>query len=93
MQTFDIDFLVVNHVLPEPSKWKFHLDIWQFPFQLATLCTNEEQKVDLFSEKYFSLIEPFYRLLADAGQKAVSTYIKDGAFGKGQTMVQWKLAV
>lgn len=91
MQTFDIDFLVVNHVLPEPSKWKFHLDIWQFPFQLATLCTNEEQKVNLFSEKYFSLIEPFYRLLADAGQKAVSTYIKDGAFGKGQTMVQWKL--
>lgn len=88
--SFDMEFLVVNHLLPEPSQWKFHLDIWQFPFQLAALCTDGGAKIEPFSERYFNLIEPFYRMLADAGQKAVTTYIKDGAFQPGKTMVKWK---
>lgn len=35
------------------------------------------------------MMKPFYQLLADAGQKVITTYIKDGAFNSGQTMVKW----
>lgn len=42
-----------------------------------------------FSSEYFTLVKPFYQLLADAGQKVITAYIKDGAFNKGQTMVKW----
>ena len=88
-QRFVLEFQVVNHRLPSPDEWDFHLDLWQFPFQLAYLCTNNGQKITPFSADYFTLVKPFYQLLADAGQVAISTYIKDGAFNRGQTMVKW----
>ena len=47
------------------------------------------KKLLLFSSEYFTLVKPFYQLLADAGQKVITAYIKDGAFNKGQTMVKW----
>lgn len=89
-QTFNLQFLVTNHRLPPPSEWDFHLDLWQFPFQLSSLCTDNGQKITPFSDAYFSLIKPFYQLLADAGQKAITVYIKDGAFNPGQTMIKWE---
>lgn len=88
-QTFKLQFLVTSHRLPPASEWGFHLDLWQFPFQLSNLCTDNGEKITPFSDTYFSLIKPFYRLLADAGQKAITVYIKDGAFNPGQTMVKW----
>lgn len=92
-QTFTVELLVVNRVLPPVGEWTFHLDLWQFPFQLSALCTDDGQKVVPFSSEYFTLIKPFYQLLADAGQKVITTYIKDGAFNKGQTMVKWSKTV
>ncbi len=81
---YNMDFLVVDHLLPDVSDWTYHLDIWQFPFQLASLC-----KVEPFSPEYYTLVKPFYTLLADAGQKAITAYIKDGAFTKGYSMIDW----
>lgn len=92
LEEFAIELMVVNHKLPAVADWKFHLDLWQFPFQLANLCNGAGNKVVPFSSTYFSLVEPFYKLLADAGQKAITTYIKDGAFRAGETMVKWKLS-
>ena len=87
---FQLDFLVTAHALPAVADWKFHLDLWQFPFQLTDLIRSQGNLgVEPFSTEYFSLIAPFYRLLADAGQKAITAYIKDGAFKSGQTMVEW----
>lgn len=83
-QIFKLNILVTEHTLPSVKDWAFHLDLWQFPFQLASLCN-----VQPFSNEYFTLQEPFYKLLADAGQKAITTYIKDGAFLQDQTMVKW----
>lgn len=88
-QTFNMQFLVTSHRLPPVSEWSFHLDLWQFPFQLSTLCSNNGQKITPFSDAYFSLVKPFYQLLADAGQKAITVYMKDGAFNSGQTMIKW----
>lgn len=88
-QTFHLELLVVNHQLPAVADWTFHLDLWQFPFQLAALCGDNGVNVTPFSESYFEMMKPFYQLLADAGQKVITTYIKDGAFKNGQTMVKW----
>lgn len=83
----EMKLLVVNRTLPDVADWEFHLDLWQFPFQLRQHCTPA---VEMCSEEYFSLMEPIYRKLADAGQKTITTYIKDGAFNTGdQTMVGW----
>ena len=81
-----MNLLVTNHVLPDPSEWTFHLDMWQFPFKLASYCTP---KVEFASDEYFTLMEPFYRKLADVGQKAISTYVKDGAFDYDESMIDW----
>ncbi len=87
IRTLDIEMLVVNKTLPDVADWTFHLDIWQFPFQLMQQCSP---RVEFASAGYFTLMEPFYKMLADAGQKTISTYIKDGAFNSGdQTMVKW----
>lgn len=89
--SFDVRLTVANRTLPAPKDWAYHLDIWQFPFQLPAVCGRSGTKIEMFSSTYFMLMEPFYELLADAGQSAVTTYIKDGAFGLGQTMVDWTL--
>jgi hypothetical protein len=90
LSVLNIKVLVVNKTLPDPADWAFHLDIWQFPFQYLSLCTDiSGNKILPFSTAHFNLIQPFYQLLANAGQKCISTYIKDGAFLPGQTMVQW----
>ena len=46
--TFTVRLLVVNHALPPVSEWAFHLDLWQFPFQLSGLCADNGQKVTPF---------------------------------------------
>ncbi len=87
--TFDLDLVVLNRTLPQVSDWTYHLDIWQFPFQLTSIINRNGGSITPFSDEYFRVVTPFYAMLADAGQKAVTTYIKDGAFGKGETMVKW----
>lgn len=84
-----VSLLVTAHSLPAVADWQFHLDLWQFPFQLSKLCSENGDKVEPFSDRYFTLMRPFYAMLADAGQKAITTYIKDGAFNTGETMVDW----
>lgn len=88
---FNIKLLVTPNTLPDVKDWNFHLDIWQFPFQLPKLCKNNGVTIQPFSTEYETLMRPFYEMLADAGQKAVTTYIKDGAFNSGETMVKWNL--
>lgn len=89
--SFDMQLLVTNHTLPDVKDWSYHLDIWQFPFQLTSLCAKSGASIEPFTPAYESLMSSFYKMLADAGQKAVTTYIKDGAFLEGQTMINWTL--
>lgn len=87
--TIALRILVTNHHLPDSSDWKFHLDIWQFPFQVCTLLNNAGTLTEHFSDEHLRILKSFYTLLADAGQKSITTYIKDGAFNAGQTMIDW----
>lgn len=89
--SFEIELLVTKYSLPDVNDWAYHLDIWQFPFQMTNLCNRNGIQIKPFSLEYESLMSSFYKMLADAGQKAITTYIKDGAFQAGETMVDWRL--
>lgn len=89
--SLEIKLLVVNHTLPNVKDWTYNLDIWQFPFQLANMCTKNGSAVVPFSSNYYNMMTPFYKKLFDSGQKSITTYIKSGAFNKGESMVKWIL--
>lgn len=58
---------VADHVLPEPSKWSFHLDLWQNPYAVARYFD-----VPLWSQQHFDKMRPIMQMLAAAGQKVIT---------------------
>lgn len=74
-----VEFEVLDMTLPEPSDWKFHLDLWQNPYSVARY-----HGVELWSEDHFKYMEPVMKILADAGQKVITTTILDRPWN-GQT--------
>lgn len=74
---FEID--VLGKTLPEPREWKFHLDLWQNPYSVARY-----HNVELWSTEHFNAMRPVMKLLAEAGQKAVTATILDRPWD-GQT--------
>lgn len=87
---FTIEIEVTNYILPDVSDWDFHLDLWQFPLNILNHhnTANPSTPILPWSNRHFELLEPFYKLLADAGQKAITTYVKEGALG-ASSMVRW----
>lgn len=73
------EFDVADMTLPEPSEWKFHLDLWQNPYSVARY-----HGVELWSDAHFRYMEPVMKLLADAGQKVITTTIMNRPWN-GQT--------
>ncbi|WP_085537405.1 DUF4091 domain-containing protein [Massilibacteroides vaginae] len=61
---------VLNHTLPEPKDWKFHLDFWQNPYAVARY-----YDVPLWSQAHFDAMRPVMKMLADAGQSVITTTI------------------
>ena len=74
-----IEFEVCGMTLPEPAEWKFHLDLWQNPYSVARYHGAEP-----WSEEHFRLMKPVMQILADAGQKVITTTILDRPWN-GQT--------
>lgn len=87
--TFEINLEVLPFVLPGPSKWSFHLDLWQNPYSVARY-----HHVQPWSKEHFTLLEPILKMLAEAGQKCVTATIVYQPWG-GQTyepygsMIEW----
>ncbi len=77
--TLPFELEVSDRVLPEPSDWKFHLDLWQNPYSVARY-----YNVELWSKEHFDLMRPVMKILADAGQKSVTATILDRPWN-GQT--------
>lgn len=65
---FEIE--VVNRTLPEPQKWAFHLDLWQNPYAVARY-----YQVPLWSKEHFDAMCPIMKMLANAGQRAITASI------------------
>jgi predicted TIM-barrel fold metal-dependent hydrolase len=80
---------VLDKVLPAPSEWSFHLDLWQNPYAVARF-----HQVEPWSEEHISLLRPLLTMLAGAGQKCITTTLIDDPWA-GQTydpygsMIRW----
>jgi len=70
--TMDLQFEinVMNRTLPAPKEWQFHLDLWQNPYAIARY-----YEVPLWSKDHFDLMRPYFKMLANAGQKVVTATI------------------
>ena len=70
---------VLDNTLPAPSEWQFHLDLWQNPFSVARY-----HQVPLWSPAHFEAMRPVMKILAEAGQKVITTTVMHKPWG-GQT--------
>lgn len=77
--TLPYEIRVTERTLPEPEKWKFHLDLWQNPYSVARF-----YNVPLWSKAHFDLMRPLMKTLAKAGQKVITTSIMQRPWN-GQT--------
>lgn len=68
--SLQIEVDVLNHLLPAPKDWVFHLDLWQNPFAVARY-----YQVPLWSKEHFDAMRPIMKRLADAGQKGITCSI------------------
>jgi hypothetical protein len=66
----NLEITVLNRVLPSPQEWRFHLDLWQNPYSAARY-----YNVPLWSAAHFDAMRPVIKMLADAGQKVITTTI------------------
>ncbi len=89
LSELQLDIHVSSRILPPPSQWAFHLDLWQNPFSVARY-----YQVPLWSKAHFEAMRPVMKMLADAGQKIITTSIMHKPWN-GQTedyfesMVTW----
>ncbi len=61
---------VLQRTLPEPKDYAFYLDLWQQPYAVSRY-----YDVEPWSEAHLKYLEPYARMLARAGQKAVSVIL------------------
>ena len=86
---FEMTVEVLAAVLPAPRDWSFHLDLWQNPWAAARY-----HGVKPWSPEHWALMEPTTRMLADAGQKCITTTLIDQPWGKQTydpygSMIEW----
>ena len=79
---------VRDRVLPKPSQWRFHLDLWQNPFAVARYFG-----VQPWSDAHLELMRPLMTQLAQAGEKVVTATLMWDCWGDQtldlfETMVQ-----
>ncbi len=89
LHSFDFQIEVIPQVLPAVSDWKFHLDLWQNPYAVARVAN-----VEPWSQAHWKVMKPVMQLLADAGQKVITTTLNKRPWN-GQTedafdsMIAW----
>lgn len=78
-RSIPVELVVSDHTLPPAHDWAFHLDLWQNPYSVARY-----ENVPLWSDAHFEAMRPVMKMLADAGQKSVTTTIMNRPWN-GQT--------
>src|SRR5690606_20002385 len=68
VDTLVLELDVIDHLLPEPKDWTYHLDQWQHPAAVARV-----EGVPVWSDAHFDAMRGVMQLLADAGQKVITT--------------------
>ena len=82
---------VVKHLLPSAKEWSYHLDLWQHPTAVA-----RANGLKLWSDEHFAEAKRQMQLLADAGQKVITTNLnKDPwnhqCYDAYEDMIKWTL--
>lgn len=67
VEDFVVNLEVIDQVLPAPSDWLYHLDLWQHPSAVARV-----HNVELWSDAHFDKMKPVMQMLANAGQKVIT---------------------
>lgn len=67
---------VIDKTLPPVADWSFQLDLWQHPAAVARI-----HNVPLWSDQHYELMRPYYSMLANAGQKCITTSIMNEPWG------------
>ena len=67
---FTIVIEVIDQDLPVSSEWKFYLDMWQNPYSVSRY-----HQVKPWSNEHWQLLRPLMSMLANAGQKTITTTI------------------
>jgi len=67
-QQLALDLEVIDQTLPPSSEWSYHLDQWQHPSAVARV-----EGVEMWSDEHFEALKPVMQMLADAGQKVITT--------------------
>ncbi len=80
---------VLPHVLPPPSKWKCHIDLWQHPHSVARW-----HNVEPWSDEHLALMKPPRQMLADTGQKPITCSLLHDAWNEPNydwwaAMIEW----
>ncbi len=88
-QVLPLELEIVDHVLPTPDKWEYHLDLWQHPSSVARV-----HGVEVWSDEHFEAMRPVMKRLADAGQKVITaTLNKDPwnhqCYDAYEAMIRW----
>lgn len=65
--TINFTVVVKDVALPEPRGFRFHLDLWQHPSNIA-----RKHEVHLWSDEHFKVLENYVKSLAELGQKAIT---------------------
>ena len=88
---FSVNLVVQAHRLPPPLEWQFELNLWQHPEWVLEHynAAHPEAPIERWSAGHYGLLEGSYRLLGEAGQKWVTTTLKDGAHD-APGMVSWR---
>jgi len=63
-----LELEVIDKILPKPTEWSYHLDLWQHPSSVAMI-----QGLDMWSDEHFEAMKPTMQMLANAGQKVITT--------------------
>ena len=79
-QILSLTVEVLEHTVPAPENWKFHLDLWQ-----NCVSVNRYHKTSLWSDAHFEVLAEYFKILADAGQKVCTAVINHG----GQSFDDW----
>lgn len=81
IREFSFQLEVLPQLLPPPSEWMFHLDLWQHPLAIAMI-----YKLEPWSPEHWEVLRPYAKMLADAGQKVITAAVIEKPWG---TQTEW----
>lgn len=73
--TLPITVQIASAILPPPTEWAFHLDLWQHPDAAARW-----HDVPVWSAEHLAMLRPQMQTLADMGQKTITCTLVDEAW-------------